>query len=156
MPSITDLKNTKKTNKLFKKKEYRPWDDPNINETKTQNTVTILQNQLVIEEKSNFSDLQLEKLWRYLYGAKRSVLQTILNNIEETHINYVITKSLTNEQLMLESSLPSNTIKTSIQQLKKENLILNYERKPGKGGFARYKIQKSVYKYFISKFSDNN
>lgn len=154
MPSITDLKNIKKTNKLFQKKEYRPWSHENKNETSI--TKTIEKSQKKISLQSNFTDTDLEKIWRRLYGAKKTLLEIILNNIEEKHDHFVITKAIMVSQLVTNSSLPTNTIKTSLQQLKQDMLILNYERKPGKGGFARYKIPKNIYNYFINKFSSSN
>ena len=148
MPSITDLKKTSKSNKLFEKKEYRPWgiedSAPPLNKDNQAKQ---------IEEK--IEDIELEKTWRCLYGAKRILLELILKNIEETHKDHVITEAITTNQLASASSLPINTIKTSLQKLKQHNLIINYETKPGKGGFARYQIPKNIYEYFVKKFSSN-
>ena len=140
MPSITDLKNTK--NEVFKKKNYRPWTEKENTEKRN--------------EKINISIIdtpELEKIWRGLYGAKKNILNILLNNIEENHDNYLVTNSITTNKLVIESSLPINTIKSTLQQLKHLNIILNYENKPGKGGFARYRIPKNIYEYFINKYS---
>ena len=145
MPSITDLKNIKKPNKVFEKKEYRPWDD--------KNDIPILRdNPLKINEKSNVDSLthvELEKVWRGLYGAKKTLLKIIVESIEERHDSYLITRVITISQLMASSSLPANTIKSALQLLKHSDLISNYETKPGKGGFARYKVSKKVYEFEI-------
>jgi hypothetical protein len=151
MPSITDLKNIKKTNKIFEKKEYRPWNE--------KGDVPMLKNETSKSNKElnvdSLNSIELEKIWRGLYGAKKTLLNIILQNIEETHDSYVITKTITNSQLITNSSLPSNTIKSAIQQLKNSYLISNYETKPGKGGFARYQVPKNVYEYFVEKYSSN-
>ena len=167
MPSITDFKNTKKINKLFKKKEYRPWGTGSENQSTTSSSKTIKSknnNSHSSEENEStpqtlpstcFTDVELDKIWRCLYGAKKNLLEIIINNIEENYDSYVITSAITTNQLLLESSLPVNTIKTSLHQLKHNLLISNYETKPGIGGFARYRISKDVYEYFIKKFSSN-
>lgn len=167
MPSITDLKNIKKTNKVFKKKEYRPWNSEDDKKVATSISRIIeskdevipisktTKNKVETISNVNFIDIELEKTWRCLYGAKKILLELILKNIEEIHDNYVITSAITTNQLISDSSLPANTIKTSLQQLKHDTLVLNYETKPGKGGFARYKISKNVYEYFIEKFSSS-
>lgn len=151
MPSITDLKNIQKPNKVFEKKEYRPWDD--------KNDIPILKSKpLKVNEESNVDNstpVELEKVWRGLYGAKKTLLKIIIENIEETHDSHIITRAITISHLMTTSSLPVNTIKSSLQLLKHSDLISNYETKPGKGGFARYKVPKKVYEYFIEKYSSN-
>lgn len=148
MPSITDLKNIKKTNRVFEKKEYRPWDNKNDAPKLDSN----LNKDSTID---NNSPTELEKVWRGLYGAKKTLLNIILQNIEEKHDSYLITQTITISQLMTISSLPANTIKSALQLLKNNNLISNYENKPGKGGFARYKISKNIYEYFTQKYSSS-
>ena len=167
MPSITDFKNTKKINKLFEKKEYRPWGTVGEKKSYTTSSEKIrsennkshhseeIEGNLQILPNNSSTDSELDKTWRCLYGAKKTLLEIIINNIEENYDNYVITSAITTNQLLLESSLPINTIKTSLQQLKHNLLISNYETKPGIGGFARYKISKDIYKYFSKKFSSN-
>ena len=166
MPSITDFKNTKKINKLFEKKEYRPWSTvgekksspPSSEKIRSKNNShhsEEIEENLQILPNNSPTNAELDKTWRCLYGAKKTLLEIIINNIEENYDSYVITSAITTNQLLLESSLPINTIKTSLQQLKHNLLISNYETKPGIGGFARYKISKDVYKYFSKKFSSN-
>jgi hypothetical protein len=151
MPSITDLKSTNKKNKIFKKKEYRPWGD--------KNSDPILENEVVNIEKelnvNSFNSAELEKIWRGLYGAKKIILNIILQNIEETQENILITKAITIKALLSDSSLPINTIKSALQQLKSSNLISNHETKPGKGGFARYQVPKKIYEYFTKKYTSD-
>ena len=151
MPSITDLKNIKKPNKVFEKKEYRPWDEKNDIPLSKSNPLKVNKESNV----DNSSPVELEKIWRGLYGAKKTLLKIILQNIEETHDSYIVTKAITISQLLTASSLPVNTIKAALQLLKHSDLISNYETKPGKGGFARYQVPKRVYEYFIEKYSSN-
>ena len=139
MPSIKDLKNKK--NKIFEKKDYRPW---------TEKGDSIKSNEEIIIDTT-----ELEKIWRGLYGAKKIILNIILNNIEEDYNDYLVTNAITTNKLVNESSLPINTIKSALHQLKQNNIILNYENKPGKGGFARYQIPKNIYEYFINKYSSD-
>ena len=139
MPSIKDLKNKK--NKIFEKKDYRPW---------TEKGDSIKSNEEIIIDTT-----ELEKIWRGLYGAKKIILNIILNNIEEDYNDYLVTNAITTNKLVNESSLPINTIKSALHQLKQNNIILNYENKPGKGGFARYQIPKNIYGYFINKYSSD-
>ena len=148
MPSIKDLDNIKKPNKTFEKKGYRPWD---IKNDTLQNESSNNYSQISVE--SNVESFDLEKIWRYLYGAKKDVFSEILKNIEEIHDSHVITHSLTANQLTSNTSLPQNTIRAAIQRLKKDGLLFYYEKKPGKGGFARYLIPVHIYNYFTEKFS---
>jgi len=150
MPLITDLKSIKKTNKIFKKQEYRPWDKKDIPVSK--NEPLKRDKELNVD---NINSVELEKIWRGLYGAKKTLLKIILQNTEETHDGYIITKAITISQLMTNSSLPANTIKSALQLLKHSDLISNYETKPGKGGFARYKVPTKVYEYFVERYSTN-
>lgn len=150
MPLITDLKSIKKTNKVFKKQEYRPWDEKDILISKNESLKS--DKELNVD---NINSVELEKIWRGLYGAKKTLLKIILQNTEEIHDGYIVTKAITISQLMTNSSLPANTIKSALQLLKNSYLILNYETKPGKGGFARYKIPTKVYEYFVERYSTN-
>ena len=155
MPSITDLKNTKKTNKTFQKEEYRPWEKNNKISSAKENKEDALSESKKnnINTVSNTNDIDLEKFWRGLYGANKAVLELLVQDIEETYDEYVITNSITINKLILECSLPPSTIRSSLQNLKRESIISSHETKRGRGGFARYKISKNTYKYFIEKFS---
>ncbi len=163
MPSIKDLKSHPKPNKMFKKKEYRPWDENKTNNSIEEITIEKKAQTLVSTEPKTKKEPKegtpinndLEKIWRGLYGAKKTIFEIILRNIEENHENYIVTNAITADLLSSSSSLPPNTIKATIQQLKYNLLIENYETKPGKGGVARYKISKEIYKYFGNKFSSS-
>ena len=73
MPSITDFKNIKKTNKIFKKKEYRPWSKEtevttsNLvkNSKNTESSLPKKQKAKTIKtlDTSNHNE-ELEKIWR--------------------------------------------------------------------------------------------
>lgn len=158
MPAITDFTKTKKINKKFQKKEYRPWDiavnDPNekaiiIEQDKILNTTTSLSNEEAAQETPFNIDLNMQ--WRRLFGAKKQLLVYILKNIEEVNQNEVITQIITLEQLTQDLKIPINTIKGSLAQLKKHNLIKNEDAKPGRGGYARYKIPKKIFLFIEEK-----
>lgn len=160
MPSINDFKEAKKNSSLFKKKDYRPWNEDvqlphNKNDSKEIKKTS--KNNSKVEEiiTHELNSLDLERIWRHLYGAKKILLEQVINNIEEKNQAYYITFSLSTKQLEKTTSLPANTIRSNFQRLKKEGLIFFYERKPGIGGFARYKIPKSLYEFFSKKFSTN-
>lgn len=161
MPSITDLKKLKKT-KIFEKKEYRPWDEKsaislsqNTNNSVLKNENLEVNTKLKDHNTDNLNSVNLEKVWRYLYGAKKVIFEQILKNIEETHEQHVITYPLTTPEIATDTLLPQNTIRSATQRLKKEGLIFFHEKKTGKGGFARYSIPLDVYKFFIKKFSQD-
>jgi hypothetical protein len=103
-------------------------------------------------ETYQFSDQNLEKEFRRLFGAQKTILQHLLTLVEERSDEYVITKSITMDEFALVSNLPANTIKAMLQKLKQKNLLLKYENKPGRGGYTRYRIFKSVYNFFMERY----
>jgi hypothetical protein len=165
MPLITDLIK-KEVNTKFKKKEYRPWDlsitNPSEENLKSEPSNTHEARNIAKEIAGNEGDLNvtipsplnLEKEWRNLYGAKKDVLIYMIKKIEEDNDNRIITKNITLEQLVNELQLPPNTIKGALQQLKKSNLLYTEENKPGRGGYARYRILKNVYTFFEAKIKN--
>lgn len=152
MPSIDDIKKTKKQSSLFKKTEYRPWSTHHKESVKLD-----MQKNNGISDKTPednvLNSYDLEKIWRYLYGAKKLLLKIIVNSIEENNDHYVITYPLSSQRLSEETTLPINTVRSASQRLKHDKIIFYYEQKPGRGGFTRYKIPVRVYKYFLEKFS---
>ena len=75
----------------------------------------------------------------------------MIKKIDETYETKVVTQNITLEQLVADLQLPSNTIKGALYQLKKSNLLYTEENKPGRGGYARYKIIKDVFLFFQTK-----
>jgi len=165
MPLITEVK-TKKGNK-FKKKNYRPWDiglsgDSDeklfkdnelitevVDEVKKRHAIVSKTNGNTIQkDESNFSVLELERIQRNLYGAKKDVFIYIIQQVDINNKNEVISRPITLEQLINKLGLPANTIKGALYQLKKEELLFNEEYKPGRGGYATYRINKEIYLFF--------
>lgn len=178
MPLISDI--TKKTKTRFQKKSYRPWDDklPAIenskiddnhdklsNNTISQNTKSdynnevsynkINQNDVLPEGSVNDIDIpDLKKELRNLFGAQKIIIQYLLNQVEENDGEYFFTKAISMDEFTTISKLPPNTIKGMLQKLKNKKLLEAYENKPGRGGYARYKFNKTVYSFFIKIFNN--
>jgi len=168
MPLIADLNSKKKTNNKFEKKLYRPWDDIStiayenvINDTSLTNhkqqldtvkkndskQATSTSNHIILTS-SNFSEEELKKLQRTLFGAQKTLLIYLLEKKEESFDNYIITECIYSEEVHKTLKLPLNTIKGMLQMLKKKKLVATFENKPGRGGFSRFKIARQIYDYF--------
>jgi hypothetical protein len=163
MPLITDLKIKKEVATRFKKKEYRPWDIFTETEKSTVGQIDNSEVEIVTQEqisKKNilsevvFHSSNLEKEWRNLYGAKKEVFIYMIKKIDERDETKVITENITLEQLTADLQLPPNTIKGALHQLKKSNLLYTEETKPGRGGYARYRILKDVFFFFETKIKN--
>lgn len=168
MPLIADLNNKKKPNNKFEKKLYRPWDDISttahenvINDTslanhkqqldtvkKNNSKQAISTTNHIILTVSNFSEEELKKIQRTLFGVQKTLLIYLLEKKEETFDNYIITECIYSEEVHKTLKLPLNTIKGMLQMLKKKKLVETFENKPGRGGFSRFKIAKQIYDYF--------
>lgn len=147
MPLIKDLK-VKTTNK-FKKKSYRPWDtiaDTNLQEEKIQ---FVDDNKIVLPSYDND---ELNKIWRFLSNTKQIVLKYLTEISKEENDGLILSDVLIINEVANNLSLPVNTLKASLQNLREEKLIFNYETKPGRGGFTRYSIQNDLYQYLKEKF----
>lgn len=154
MPSINDIKQPNKKSNIFIKKDFRPWTE-NTQSSQEEESIEKTQKSSITTsiKVSNIEDCSsLDKIWRHLYGAKKLILEQIINSIEEKNKDYCITYPLSTKQLEEITSLPVNTIRSNLQRLKKEGIIIFYERKPGIGGFARYQISFSLHKFFTEKF----
>ena len=158
MPLITDLVKKKEITSKFQKKEYRPWDISISNTEPDKSVIHDVKTDIIghnnIESSVNdisISSSDLEKEWRNLYGAKKEVFLYMIKKIDETYETKVVTQNITLEQLVADLQLPSNTIKGALYQLKKSNLLYTEENKPGRGGYARYKIIKDVFLFFQTK-----
>lgn len=167
MPSIDDLKKKKiETSKKFQKKPYRPWDDLFSNNAQDDKEVlredlsrdnvdkdpeSSKQNEEKKEESVSFEDVRLEKVFRDLYGAQKSILKYVLNSVEEEGEGGYISTSIAIIEISTSTKIPINTVKATLQKLKKKDLLQSYENKPGRGGYARYKINKKNYDFFSKK-----
>lgn len=160
MPLISDLKNKQEKKRPFKKKEYRPWDSFHEKEPPKTQSLSLKENASheqnpPKEEKEGGEEVQeaflLEKEWRGLYGAKKKVFLYLMERIEEKDAHKGVTKNITISQISNDLEVPPNTIKGAIQHLKKSNLLHTEEKKPGRGGYARYSIVKHISAFFQKK-----
>jgi hypothetical protein len=160
MPLISDINKDKSFKKNFKKVPYRPWgndetilqsDSPenidnseelvssSVNDTETVN---------ILSKTVISTALDLKKVDRSLFGAQRSIFLYLIQNIEEYLDEYVITKCITTEDLNIRCDLLPTTIKATLQKLKAKGLIDTFEKKTGRGGFARYRINSETHSFF--------
>ncbi len=148
MPSIKDIK-VKKTSK-FEKQLYRPWDinpeesnieKPKIIDKNNQSSVSTI-----------YDNDKLEKLWRFLSNSKKTILKYLTEISKEENDGLILTTIIIINEAASDLSLPVNTFRTTLQNLREDQLIFNYETKPGRGGFTRYSIQKDLYQYVRLKF----
>lgn len=149
MPSIKDIK-VKKTTK-FEKTPYRPWhtvEDTNPPEEKTQS------DDKNKEASNSYSIEELNKIWRFLSNSKQIILKYLTERSNEDDNGLILSDLLIINNVADNLSLPINTLKACLRNLKEEKLIFNYEAKPGRGGFTRYSIQKDLYHYLKEKFFD--
>ncbi len=147
MPSIKDLK-IKKTTK-FKKQPYRPWNTIEDTSSPLEERKFVDNNVAVL---NNYNDNELNKIWRFLSNSKQIVLKYLTKISREENDGLILSDILIINEVANNLSLPVNTLKASLRNLRKEKLIFNYEAKPGRGGFARYSIQKDLYQYLKEKF----
>ena len=178
MPLISDIDKNKKIKTLFQKKSYRPWDDellknngqidrvinqqlspdstncPSPSETEPTNSnndqdIVSIDN---IKELSTtyLSELNLKKELRNLFGAQKTIIKYLFEQIEEDKNDRIITKGVSMDEFALSCKLPPNTIRGMLQKLKAKKLLNTYENKPGRGGYARYYFTKEVYSFFLS------
>lgn len=152
MPHIDDV--VKNKSKKFEKKAYRPWDDmliknENINSIDDGiNGDLIKKTSLVNETKED----DIGKILRGLYGVQKNILQYFVKNIISKDDIFVYTKQIAIQDLLELIKAPVSSIKVSIQRLKKIELLDHHEYKPGRGGYASYKIKLEKYKLFESYF----
>lgn len=155
MPHIDDLIKTK--SKKFEKKPYRPWDDmltqdeslKTINEKKPDEPIEKIELLVEVEEEN------LDRFSRGLYGVQRNVFRYIVINVIKKDDDFAYTKEITIHDLLDFVKAPVPSIKVSLQRLKKLGIMYHHEYKPGRGGYASYKIKLDKYSYFESYFKDD-
>lgn len=162
MPLISEIEKNK-IKAPFKKRAYRPWDDaPNTEMSKHNNTDNIKDKSEseseVLKKDDNlvcFSEEELKKEFRQMFGAQKVIMQFLVNNIEDKHSEYAITKSITIDEFSSACQLPSNTIKSTLLKLKNKHFFVTHENKPGRGGYARYKFLLGTVNFFSKSFTQN-
>lgn len=156
MPLISEIDKNKSP---FKKRAYRPWDDtPNTeipNHNNTDDSKEILNFHKKDDSLVSFSEEELKREFRQMFGAQKIIMQFLVNNIEDKHAEHVITKSITIDEFSSTCQLPSNTIKSTLLKLKNKGFFVTHENKPGRGGYARYKFLLSTVNFFSKSFSQN-
>jgi hypothetical protein len=155
MPTIDELK-LKNKSKKFEKVAYRPWE---IDVETTQNASTkvhkeehdsLNQSELSPENNSDFT-----KILRALFGLQRNILFYLCNKISHEDNQYAYTFAFSVHDLVQYTRSTKNSIASSLLRLKQKNLISAHENKPGRGGFASYRIKKDLCK-FLRQNSINN
>lgn len=158
MPLISEIEKNK-IKGSFKKRAYRPWDDtPNTELSNHNNTDNIKEKSDVLKKDGSlmsFSEEELRKEFRQMFGAQKVIMEFLVNNIEDTHAEYAITKSITIDKFSSACQLPSNTIKSTLLKLKNKHFFVTHENKPGRGGYARYKFLLDTVNFFSKSFTQN-
>ena len=182
MPLISDIDKSKKIKTLFQKKSYRPWDDelPKnnnqidstikqhlssdskncTNPSKVEFTNNNIDQDTALIDNVNESfttylpELNLKKELRNLFGAQKTIIKYLLEQIEENNNDRLITKGISMDVFTLACKLPPNTIKGMLQKLKAKKLLHTYENKPGRGGYARYNFTQEVYSFFLKNLNN--
>jgi len=182
MPLISDIDKSKKIKTLFQKKSYRPWDDeipksnnhidstnnqclPHENKKDTNPTnVEFINNNIdqdtVLLDNTNtqfttyLPELNLKKELRNLFGAQKTIIKYLLEQIEENSNDCLITKAISMDEFTLACKLLPNTTKGMLQKLKAKKLLYTYENKPGKGGYARYSFTKEVHSFLLKNLNN--
>lgn len=158
MPLISEIEKNKAKNS-FKKRAYRPWDDSPNTEPANHHNTDDNKEKLAFYKKDDslvsFSEEELKKEFRQMFGAQKIIMQFLVNNIEDKYDEHVITKSITIDEFSSTCQLPSNTIKSTLLKLKNKRFFVTHENKPGRGGYARYKFLLSTFNFFLKSFSQN-
>ena len=131
MPNIQEVMSKPK----FQKISHRPW----AAETFEKNTN---------RELINSDDSQdLEEKLLDLGNSQKYIMECLIKNINTTkkEEDFVLTNRISSLDIHKYTRIPINTIVRSIFLLKKASIISTFKKKPGKGGYAVYKISKEIY-----------
>jgi hypothetical protein len=131
MPNIQEVMSKPK----FQKISHRPW----TAETFEKNTN---------RELINSDDSQdLEEKLLDLGNSQKYIMECLIKNINttKTEEDFVLTNRISSLDIHKYTRIPINTIVRSIFLLKKASIISTFKKKPGKGGYAVYKISKEIY-----------
>jgi hypothetical protein len=131
MPNIQEVMSKPK----FQKISHRPW----TAETFEKNTN---------RELINSDDSQdLEEKLLDLGNSQKYIMECLIKNINTTkkEEDFVLTNRISSLDIHKYTRIPINTIVRSIFLLKKANIIATFKKKPGKGGYAIYRISKEIY-----------
>lgn len=166
MPKIDEL-TLKSPSKKFEKVRYRPWEIEEQNNAPTQERpippsqsakkkerINDDPNSIVDNvQNSKEADIPLSihnKELRSLHGVQKSIVQLLSKNIENFDSEFAYTNAFTIQDIANEIRTTKASISASILRLKKKDFIQSNETKPGRGGFASYKLKKSFALYIRS------
>ncbi|OJX08959.1 MAG: hypothetical protein BGO76_06420 [Caedibacter sp. 38-128] len=159
MPTIDELK-LKSRSKKFEKVSYRPW-EIDVETSKTPTSIDHKEEQNSSKDTLNHTGLPSEnnidftKTLRALYGLQKNILFYLCNKISHEDSQYAYTFAFSVHDLVEYTRSTKNSIASSLLRLKQKNLISAHENKPGRGGFASYRINKDFCK-FLRQNSINN
>lgn len=99
----------------------------------------------------NLITKDLEKFYRGLYGAKKIVLQSILDDMSYNEDGFGFSHPIFYNEFSLSIKIPVNSIKGALQKLKQAGILEIYDSKPGRGGYCCYKIREDIIMFFKNK-----
>ena len=164
MPKISDTKI--KTSKKFQKKEYRPWDAPEVKKDFVEKVPKLVK-EVVLTKPINLVDSEpseknkldtvylganikqsLEKVKRGLFGPQEKTLKYLIGKIEseDDHFHYISPVYYSEASEELDVTIYS--MKANFNKFKKLGLIELVEFKPGRGGYCFFRISKKVVDFF--------
>jgi hypothetical protein len=155
MPRIDDLKNKKQ--KVFKKVSYRPWDTELEDTQRSEPQSPVPQNKESVPEKikNEFSCEDVKKEICGLYGVQKNILIFLAKNTSTEDDSYCYTNHISHKEIMDHVHSSRASISSSLTRLKTKGLVYSVANKPGRGGFALYKIPKEIYIGLREKFSED-
>lgn len=155
MPLINE-ETLSKSNKKFKKKNYRPWDlEPVVAEKqaageseKTKSPDSWQENQA--KKKSQFAELmfttdfEIEIFIKGLFGVQKNILTYLLSVLEEEKSNIYLTKPFSRSDLVAYTKSNTGTVSTSLFRLQEKGVIKLQYSKKGKGSFSVFAVHHDI------------
>lgn len=161
MPKLDDL-TVKSKSRKFEKVQYRPWEiteqkSTNENPSPSVEVESMLKNiDKETQEKdvshtptSEGGDLSSdhEKSLRSLHGVQRGIILFLSSSISHSDAEFSYTKAFSTQDIANHIRTSRASIAASLLRLKQKGFVHSHETKPGRGGFAAYKINKSLAQY---------
>lgn len=158
MPKLEDLE-FKTKSKKFKKVQYRPWEiseqqpskeelppPPEKNTTGDPHEIELSEAAVAPNVEGNFN-LEHERNLRSLHGVQKGIVLLLSNSINHSDAEYSYTKPFSIQDIANHIRTSRASIAASLLRLKQKGFVLSHETKPGRGGFASYKINSSLAQY---------
>lgn len=139
MPRIDELQNKKQ--KKFNKVSYRPW-DTELEDTQQPKLQDKEKQQIDINREFSYIDIE-DKICG-LYGVQKNILIFLAKNIKTEDNTYCYTNHISHKEIMDSLHSSRACISSSLTRLKTKEFIYSVANKPGRGGFALYKIPKEI------------